>query len=85
MHIIYFVQISMNVSVAVLSVITMLHALTLMAVISVPVTLDSLEMDSIALVRWSLKVVLPYKYIITLLYMLQYILPLHCANHYGHM
>ena len=41
----------MTVSVAVLSVMTMLHALTLMAVMSVPVTLDSLQMDSPVLVR----------------------------------
>ena len=41
----------MNASVTVLSVMTMLHVLTLMAVMSVPVTLDSLEMDSTALVR----------------------------------
>ena len=34
----------------VLSVMTVLHVLTLMAVMSVPVTPDSLEMDSIALV-----------------------------------
>ena len=40
----------MNASVAVLSVITMPHVLILMAVMSVPVPLDSLEMDSTALV-----------------------------------
>ena len=44
-------QISMSVSVTVLSVTTMLHALTLMAVMSVTVTLDSQGMDSTALVR----------------------------------
>ena len=42
----------MNASVTVLSVTTMLHALTLTEVTSVPVILDSLEMDSTALVRY---------------------------------
>ena len=41
----------MNVSVAVPNVMTMLHALTLMEVMSVPVTLDSLAMETTALVR----------------------------------
>ena len=41
----------MSVSVAVLSVTTMLRAVIVMAVMSVLVTLDSLEMDSTALVR----------------------------------
>ena len=41
----------MNALVAVLSVTTMLHVLTLMAVMSVLVMPDSLEMDSTALVR----------------------------------
>ena len=45
-------QISMSVSVAVLCATTMLHVLTLMAVMTVPVTLDSPEMDSTALVRF---------------------------------
>ena len=44
-------QISMSVSVAVLSVTTMLRAVIVMAVMSVPVTLDSLEMESTASVR----------------------------------
>ena len=41
----------MSASVAVLSVTTMLHAVIVMAVMSVLVTLDSLEMESTAPVR----------------------------------
>ena len=44
-------QISMSVSVAVLSVTTILRAVIVMAVMSVLVTLDSLEMESTASVR----------------------------------
>ena len=52
----------MNVSVAVLSVMTMLHVLTLMEVMSVPVTLDSLEMDSTALVRLKFVYFFPHEH-----------------------